>query len=88
MTENTPPDPARENSSRLLMLGLGGYLVLPILALVTVTLGFILVLNDRLVPGLGFLFVAQIWVAGGLWAHLSRRRLLRGASEAGPDGRN
>ncbi|MGJ9373007.1 NF038396 family protein [Nesterenkonia sp. CF4.4] len=64
------------------MLGLGGYLILPFLALFTVTLGFVLVLNDRILPGLAFLFVAQIWVAGGLWAHLSRRRLLQEIKDA------
>lgn len=104
MTETSPPaeqqpsksspaagtDPASQASStNLMMLGLGGYLILPFLALFTVTLGFVLVLNDRIVPGLAFLFIAQIWVAGGLWAHLKRRRLLQEIKDArqvpGPD---
>lgn len=73
---------AQATSTNLMMLGLGGYLILPFLALFTVTLGFVLVLNDRILPGLAFLFVAQIWVAGGLWAHLKRRRLLQEIKEA------
>lgn len=59
------------------VLGMVGYVIFPILALVTVALGFILVLNERLVPGLIFiLIIAQVWVIGGLWAHFRRRRLL------------
>ncbi|MCH8560566.1 NF038396 family protein [Nesterenkonia sp. LB17] len=87
MTETSPPAPnahkaSQASSTNLMMLGLGGYLILPFLALFTVTLGFVLVLNDRIIPGLVFLFVAQLWVAGGLWAHLSRRRLLQEIKEA------
>lgn len=73
---------SQATSTNLMMLGLGGYLILPFLALFTVTLGFVLVLNDRIIPGLAFLFVAQLWVAGGLWAHLKRRRLLQEIKEA------
>lgn len=73
---------SQATSTNLMMLGLGGYLILPFLALFTVTLGFVLVLNDRILPGLAFLFVAQLWVAGGLWAHLKRRRLLQEIKEA------
>lgn len=73
---------AQATSTNLMLLGLGGYLILPFLALFTVTLGFVLVLNDRIIPGLAFLFIAQLWVAGGLWAHLKRRRLLQEIKEA------
>ncbi len=66
------------------VLGMVGYVIFPILALVTVALGFILVLNDRLVPGLIFiLIIAQVWVIGGLWAHFRRRRLV--APETGDE---
>ncbi|MGJ9425842.1 NF038396 family protein [Nesterenkonia halotolerans] len=65
------------------VLGMVGYVIFPILALVTVALGFILVLNERLVPGLIFiLIIAQVWVIGGLWAHFRRRRLLAPGSGA------
>ncbi|GAA1105077.1 dihydrofolate reductase [Nesterenkonia jeotgali] len=73
---------SQATSTNLMLLGLGGYLILPFLALFTVTLGFVLVLNDRIIPGLAFLFLAQLWVAGGLWAHLKRRRLLQEIKEA------
>ncbi|MBO0594210.1 dihydrofolate reductase [Nesterenkonia sp. E16_7] len=79
---NTSQAASQATSTNLTMLGLGGYLILPFLALFTVTLGFVLVLNDRILPGLAFLFVAQLWVAGGLWAHLKRRRLLQEIKEA------
>ncbi|WP_369797169.1 MULTISPECIES: NF038396 family protein [Nesterenkonia] len=78
----SPDQASQATSTNLMMLGLGGYLILPFLALFTVTLGFVLVLNDRILPGLAFLFVAQLWVAGGLWAHLKRRRLLQEIKEA------
>ncbi len=60
-----------------LVLGIAGYVIFPILALVTATLGFLLVLNDQLVAGVVFLVVLlQIWVVCGIWAHVVRRRKL------------
>ena len=60
-----------------LVLGIAGYVIFPILALVTAALGFILVLNDQLIAGVVFLVVVlQIWVIGGIWAHAVRKRKL------------
>ena len=78
MTEqrNSGDTTATHSSSSATVLGMAAYVIFPVLALVTAALGFILVLNDRLVPGLVFiLIIAQIWVIGGLWAHFRRRRL-------------
>lgn len=64
------------------VLGMAAYLVLPILAVVTAVMGLILVLNDRLVPGVIFVaLITQVWIACGLWAHFRRRKVLHAATD-------
>lgn len=73
---------AQSGFASAVVLGLAAYVVFPVLALVTAAMGLVLVLNDRIVPGMVFLAVImQLWVVGGLWAHFRRRRLMEQAVE-------
>lgn len=68
---------AQTGFSNAVVLGLAAYVVFPVLALITAVMGLVLILNDRLVPGLIFLAVIlQAWVIAGLWTHLRRRKIL------------
>lgn len=74
-------DAAQAGFTNAVVLGMAAYVVFPVLALVTAVLGLILILNDRLVPGMVFLaIIMQLWVAGGLWAHFRRTKVLNRAA--------
>lgn len=70
-------DAAQTGFTNAVVLGMAAYVVFPVLALVTAVLGLVLILNDRLIPGMIFLaIILQLWVAGGLWTHFRRRKVL------------
>lgn len=76
--------PGPENNSGLLDSQSVTFLALiacPILGLVSAAMGFVFILQDQLIIGLIFILVlAQIFIAGGLWAY-SRRKKSAGQSE-------
>lgn len=85
MTEKPqlPQQDTQSGFADAVVFGLAAYVVFPVLALVTAIMGLILVLNDRIVPGMVFLaLIMQLWVAGGIWAHSRRRRLMQQAPGA------
>lgn len=68
---------AQTGFTNAVVLGLAAYVVFPVLALITAVMGLVLILNDRLVPGLIFLIVIlQAWVIAGVWTHLRRKKIL------------
>ncbi|GGE69217.1 NF038396 family protein [Nesterenkonia cremea] len=70
-------DAAQAGFANAVVLGLAAYVVFPVLALITAVMGLVLILNDRLVPGLIFLAVIlQAWVVAGLWTHFRRTKIL------------
>ncbi len=74
-------DAAQTGFTNAVILGMAAYVIFPVLALVTAVLGLVLILNDRLVPGMVFLaIILQLWVAGGLWTHFRRKKVLNRAA--------
>ncbi|WP_022873776.1 NF038396 family protein [Nesterenkonia alba] len=75
-------DSAQEGFTQAVLLGFVAYLLMPILALATVAVGLMLVFDGATVAGVIVLAaVTQLWVAGALWMHIKRGRLLRAAAE-------
>lgn len=75
MTEN--PHRSENGFDSPLVLGLAAYVIFPILGIVTAAMGMILILNDNVTAGIIFVvLLAQLWVAGGLWTHLRRKKVL------------